>query len=161
MDVITEMIMAVKKNGRIAIVGDYFGCGHAFPIGPFMEKSLVMKGGQTFVQKYVLCRVVFLCVLLLKMYSLIRYWKELLGYIEKGQFDPTFVITHHLTLEDAPTAYKLMNNHEDNFIKAILHVDWETHTEGSPSALSYGREGAWSSSTSAGVKGKPGSTSTL
>jgi threonine dehydrogenase-like Zn-dependent dehydrogenase len=137
LDVVTEMIMAVKKNGRIAIVGDYFGCGHAFPIGPFMEKSLVMRGGQSFVQKY---------------------WKELLGYIEKGQFDPTFVITHHMSLEDAPTAYKLMNNHEDNFIKAILHVDWETTPEGLPSST-YGSEGTWSSSS--GKVGKPGSTSTL
>jgi threonine dehydrogenase-like Zn-dependent dehydrogenase len=104
MDILTEMIKAVKKNGTVAIVGDYFGTGNQFPIGAFMEKALTMRSGQVFVQKY---------------------WKELLGYIEAGEFDPTFVITHRMSLEDIPLAYKMFQKHEDNLVKVVIHVDKE------------------------------------
>jgi threonine dehydrogenase-like Zn-dependent dehydrogenase len=129
LDVLNQMVRAVKKNGRIAIVGDYFGHGDNFPIALFMEKSLVLRGGRTFIQKY---------------------WQDLLGYIESGQFDPAFVITHHMGLDDAPQAYKLMNNHEDNFVKAILHVEWDEN---------YGK-GVSGSSSSSGQIGKSGSSAT-
>jgi len=100
-DILTEQIMAVRKMGNIAIVGDYFGKTNQFPIGALMEKGITLRGAQVFVQKY---------------------WKELLGYIEKGQFDPTFVISHHMALEDAPLAYQMFHHMDDNALKIILHV---------------------------------------
>jgi len=101
LDIVNEMILATKKGGHISIVGDYFGYGNQFPIGPLMEKSLTIRGGQCFVQKY---------------------WHELLGHIESGKFDPTIVVTHHMTLEDLPEAYRKFNNREDNCIKVFLKV---------------------------------------
>jgi threonine dehydrogenase-like Zn-dependent dehydrogenase len=46
--------------------------------GAFMEKALTMRSGQVNVQ---------------------AYWKDLLKIIENNEVDPTFIITHTLTLE--------------------------------------------------------------
>lgn len=41
---------AVRKGGRISVVGVYVGYCNHFGIGPFMEKGLTMRAGQTPVQ---------------------------------------------------------------------------------------------------------------
>jgi threonine dehydrogenase-like Zn-dependent dehydrogenase len=96
---IREAVIAVKKGGRIALIGDYFGDSNNFPIGALMEKNIKLKGGQVFVQKY---------------------WKHLLGMIERGEFDPTFVITHCFPLERGVEAYKLFDNRLDGSLKVLL-----------------------------------------
>jgi len=97
--ILNEAILACKKGGNISIVGDYFAYANQFPIGPMMEKGLTVRGGQTPVQ---------------------RYWKELLGYIESGKVDPSFVISHTIDLTNAADAYKIFEAHEDNALKIIL-----------------------------------------
>jgi threonine dehydrogenase-like Zn-dependent dehydrogenase len=97
--VLEEMIMACRKAGYIGIVGDYFAYTNQYPIGAFMEKGLNMSGGQAPVQ---------------------RYWKQLLGYIESGKVDPSFIITHRMPLEEAREAYKIFDTKEDNAIKILL-----------------------------------------
>ena len=42
------------------------------------------------------------------------------GKIEKGEIDPSFVITHKLKLEDAPGAYKVFRDKLDGCIKVVL-----------------------------------------
>ena len=49
-----------------------------------------------------------------------RYLPELLGRIEKGEIDPSFVITHRAKLEDGPTMYKTFRDKQDGFIKVVL-----------------------------------------
>jgi len=107
--VLDEAILSVRKAGTVAIVGDYYAYANQFHIGAFMEKGLTMRGGQAPVQ---------------------RYWKELLGYIESGKVDPTFIITHRLLLEQAAEAYKIFDNKEDGAVKILLKVSSpsETHT---------------------------------
>jgi threonine dehydrogenase-like Zn-dependent dehydrogenase len=46
--------------------------------------------------------------------------KALLEKIEEGQIDPSFIITHRLPLEEAPTAYKTFRDKEDGCIKVVL-----------------------------------------
>jgi threonine dehydrogenase-like Zn-dependent dehydrogenase len=99
-DILDEIVRSVRKGGSIGIVGDYFGYGNHFPIGPFMEKGQTMRGSQVFVQKY---------------------WKTLLDIISRGEFDPTFVITHRMRLEDSAKAYKMFSGQEDNSLKIILN----------------------------------------
>jgi len=99
LDIIDQMSFAVRKMGHLVLIGDYFGYGNHFPIGRVMEKSLTMRGGQAFVQKY---------------------WKQLLGYIEEGRVDPSFVFTHHMPLDKLPEAYKMFNEHADNAVKIAL-----------------------------------------
>ena len=38
--------------------------------------------------------------------------------IDAGQFDPSFIITHRLPLEEAPTAYKTFRDKEEGCIKS-------------------------------------------
>ena len=69
------------------------------PMGAFMNKGLTMKTGQTHVPKY---------------------HRMLLGKIEKGEIDPSFVITHRPRLADAPKFYKKFRDKEDGCIKVVL-----------------------------------------
>ena len=40
--------------------------------------------------------------------------------IEAGEIDPSFVITHRVTLDDAPEAYKTFRDKKDGCIKVVL-----------------------------------------
>jgi threonine dehydrogenase-like Zn-dependent dehydrogenase len=64
-----------------------------------MEKGLSMAGGQCPVQKY---------------------WKQLLGYIESGEVDPSWIFSHVLPLEKAAEGYKMFDLKEDNCTKILL-----------------------------------------
>ena len=45
-DIVREMIIAARKGGNLALIGDYFDVTNGFPIGAFMEKNLTATGGQ-------------------------------------------------------------------------------------------------------------------
>ena len=49
-----------------------------------------------------------------------RYTHPLLDRIQKGEIDPSFVITHHLPLSDAPRGYSMFLNKEDHCEKVVL-----------------------------------------
>jgi threonine dehydrogenase-like Zn-dependent dehydrogenase len=44
-----------------------------------------------------------------------------LDRIEKGEIDPTFLITHRLPLEEAPRGYEIFRNKEENCVKVVLN----------------------------------------
>jgi threonine dehydrogenase-like Zn-dependent dehydrogenase len=64
-----------------------------------MNRSITIKSGQCHVQ---------------------RYLKPLLARIEKGEIDPSFVITHRLRLDEAPKGYDIFLNKEDDCVKVVL-----------------------------------------
>lgn len=94
-----QAINACRKGGTVSIPGVYGGFVDKFPIGAAFNKGLTLKMGQTHVQKHV---------------------RPLLARIEAGEIDPSFVITHRMSLEDAPHAYGIFNNKEDECIKVVL-----------------------------------------
>jgi threonine dehydrogenase-like Zn-dependent dehydrogenase len=49
-----------------------------------------------------------------------RYMRLLMDHIEKGDIDPTMVITHRLPLSDAPRGYETFLKKEDNCEKVVL-----------------------------------------
>jgi threonine dehydrogenase-like Zn-dependent dehydrogenase len=49
-----------------------------------------------------------------------RYVRRLLDYIEREIINPSFVITHRLSLEDAPYAYEMFRKKQDQCIKVVL-----------------------------------------
>jgi threonine dehydrogenase-like Zn-dependent dehydrogenase len=49
-----------------------------------------------------------------------RYMKPLLQHIEKGDLDPTRIITHTLPLEQAPHGYDIFKHKQDNCEKVVL-----------------------------------------
>ena len=77
----------------------YIGMGDKIPVGPFMNKALTLKTGQTHVPKY---------------------HRMLLKKVEAGEIDPSFVITHKLRIEDGPGAYKIFRDKKDECIKVVL-----------------------------------------
>lgn len=44
----------------------------------------------------------------------------LLERIERGDIDPSFVITHRLRLDDAPEGYRIFRNKQDGCVKVTL-----------------------------------------
>jgi threonine dehydrogenase-like Zn-dependent dehydrogenase len=49
-----------------------------------------------------------------------RYLRPLLDRVERGDIDPSFVITHRLPLDEAPRAYQMFKDKEDGCIKVVL-----------------------------------------
>lgn len=97
--VLREAILSCRKGGTISVPGAYVGFPDKIPFGAFMNKGLTMKTGQTHVQ---------------------RYLRPLLEKIEEGEIDPSAVITHRVSLADAPKAYETFCNKEDGCIKVVL-----------------------------------------
>ena len=64
-----------------------------------MNRSITIRTGQTHVQ---------------------RYLRPLLDRIEKGEIDPSFVVTHTLSLDQAPDAFRMFCDKEDECIKVVL-----------------------------------------
>lgn len=97
--VLREAIMCCRKGGTISVPGVYLGFLDKIPFGAFMNKGLTLKTGQTHVH---------------------RYLKPLLQKIADGEIDPSFVITHRLSLDAAPEAYKMFRDKEDECIKVVM-----------------------------------------
>jgi threonine dehydrogenase-like Zn-dependent dehydrogenase len=49
-----------------------------------------------------------------------RYLPRLLGYIQEGKIDPSFVITHRLPLTEAAQGYATFANQQNDCIKVVL-----------------------------------------
>jgi threonine dehydrogenase-like Zn-dependent dehydrogenase len=94
-----QAIMACRSGGTVSVAGVYGGFIDKFPMGAIVNRSLTLKSGQTHVQ---------------------RYMKPLLERIEKGEIDPTFIITHTMRLEEAPAGYDLFLNKADECMKVVL-----------------------------------------
>jgi threonine dehydrogenase-like Zn-dependent dehydrogenase len=94
-----QAIMACRNGGIVSVIGVYGGFIDKFPMGSFMNRSLTMKTGQCHVH---------------------RYMKPLLERIRNGEIDPSFVITHHMSLSEAPTGYDKFVNKDDDCVKVVL-----------------------------------------
>jgi len=94
-----EAILSCRNGGIVSIMGVYGGFMDKFPIGSMMNRSLTVKTGQAHVQ---------------------RYLRPLLERIERGDIDPSFVISHHLPLDDAPRGYEMFKHKQDNCTKIVL-----------------------------------------
>lgn len=97
--VLRQAIKSCRKGGTISVPGVYVGFGDKIPIGAAMNKGLTLKTGQTHVQKYM---------------------PLLFEKIQKGEVDPSFVITHEMNLDDAPKGYSIFKEKEDHCIKVVL-----------------------------------------
>ena len=95
-----QAIQACRKGGTVSIPGVYGGLIDKFPIGAAFAKGLTFKMGQTHVPKYM---------------------KPLLERIQRGEIDPSFLITHRVKIDEAPEAYKTFRDHKDDCIKVVLN----------------------------------------
>ena len=94
-----QAILACRSGGTISVAGVYGGFIDKFPMGAIVNRSLTIRSGQTHVH---------------------RYMRPLLDRVRKGEIDPGFVITHRMTLSDAPAGFEKFNNKEDDCLKVVL-----------------------------------------
>ncbi|HET7830160.1 MAG TPA: zinc-dependent alcohol dehydrogenase [Candidatus Limnocylindrales bacterium] len=94
-----EAIMAVRNGGVVSVIGVYGGFIDKFPMGAVMNRGLTIRSGQCHVQ---------------------RYMQPLLERIQRGDIDPSFVITHRMPLSDAPKGYDLFKHKKDDCVKVVL-----------------------------------------
>ncbi len=102
--VLRQAIMACRKAGNVSVPGVYIGLLDKVPFGAVVGKGLTIRSGQTHVQ---------------------RYLAPLLAKIEAGTIDPSFVITHRVSLGDAPAAYEKFRDKQDGCIKVVIKPDLE------------------------------------
>jgi threonine dehydrogenase-like Zn-dependent dehydrogenase len=94
-----EAIQACRKGGTVSVPGVYGGFIDSMPMGAIVNKALTLKSGQTHMH---------------------RYMQPLLERIQNGDIEPSFIITHHMKLEDAPNGYSMFRDKEDECIKVVL-----------------------------------------
>lgn len=97
--VLRQAIMSCRKGGTLSMPGVYVGAGDKVPLGAFMNKALTWKTGQTHMPKYM---------------------PMLLEKIENGDIDPSFIVTHEMSLDDAPKGYEMFKHKQDGCIKVVL-----------------------------------------
>jgi threonine dehydrogenase-like Zn-dependent dehydrogenase len=65
-----------------------------------MNKGLTIRTGQT---------------------HMMRYMKPLLERVQTGEIDPSFVISHRLPLDQAPQAYRIFRDKQEQCTKVVLN----------------------------------------
>ena len=97
--VLREAIMCCRNGGTVSIVGVYIGLLDKVPFGSAMNRGLTFRMAQTPVPKYM---------------------GQLLERVQKGEIDPSFVITHNRPLEEGPELYRTFRDKKDGCVKVVL-----------------------------------------
>ena len=79
-----QAIVACRNGGTVSVIGVYGGLMDKFPVGSWMNRSITLKAGRVPRPAH----------------------PTLLERIERGEIDPSFVITHRLPLDQAPDGYE-------------------------------------------------------
>lgn len=99
LNALEDCFSTVRRGGVVSIVGVYGGFYNNFPLGQAFDKGLQMRMGQAPVQAYI---------------------DKLFGLVQEGKVTLDDIITHRLPLSDAPHAYEIFNNKEDDCLKVVL-----------------------------------------
>lgn len=97
--VLREMMQVCRPAGILSVPGVYGGISDKIPFGMVMNKGLTVRTGQTHVNRWI---------------------DDLLNRIQEGEIDPSFIITHTVSLEEGPEMYKTFKNKEDGCIKVVI-----------------------------------------
>ena len=97
--VLRQAIKCCRKGGTLSVPGVYVGRMDNLPFGSVMNKALTINTGQTHVQ---------------------RYLDPLMEKIESGEIDPSFVVSHNVSLEEGPEMYRKFNDKDDDCTKVVL-----------------------------------------
>jgi threonine dehydrogenase-like Zn-dependent dehydrogenase len=100
-----QAIHCCRNFGVVSIVGVYGGFLDKIPMGSAINRGLTFRMAQTPVQYYL---------------------ANLLRRIEKGEIDPSFVITHTAPLEKGPELYETFRDKKDGCVKVVLKPRMET-----------------------------------
>jgi S-(hydroxymethyl)glutathione dehydrogenase/alcohol dehydrogenase len=90
---------AVRKGGTVQLTGVYGGRYNAFPLGDFFQRNVDIKMGQA---------------------PVIPYMPFLYDMVNRGEFNPSDIITHVLPLDRAKHGYEVFDTKTEACIKVIL-----------------------------------------
>ncbi|MGM9322200.1 zinc-dependent alcohol dehydrogenase [Deinococcus aquaticus] len=93
-------LLSCAKGGSVSLPGVYGGLIDKVPMGAAFAKGLTFKMGQTHTHRHI---------------------GPLLSRIEAGEIDPSFVITHRASLDQAPDLYKTFRDKHDGCVKVVLN----------------------------------------
>ncbi len=94
-----QALIYCKGGGTVSVPGVYGGFLDKVPFGALMNKGLTIRSGQT---------------------DMHRYMEPLLERISTGDIDPSFIITHRGTLEDAPRFYETFMGKHEGCVKCVM-----------------------------------------
>ncbi|MFC4312588.1 zinc-dependent alcohol dehydrogenase [Steroidobacter flavus] len=97
--VLRQALQSCRNGGTVSVAGVYGGLVDKIPFGAIVNKALTIKSGQTHVH---------------------RYMKPLLERIEKGEIDPSFIITHRVSIDEVPDAYAMFRDKQDQCVKVVI-----------------------------------------
>jgi len=90
---------SVRKFGTVQITGVYGTEANGFPLGDFFTRNVSLKMGQA---------------------PVVNIMPKLYEMIENKEFDPTDIITHRATFDEAAKVYDIFDKKEDGSIKVIF-----------------------------------------
>jgi threonine dehydrogenase-like Zn-dependent dehydrogenase len=88
-----------RCGGTVSLSGVYGGFLNHLNLGAAFQKGLTLRMGQCNVMNYI---------------------DKLMRMVEEGEFDPSFVITHKVALDDAPKMYDVFKKKQDGCIKVVM-----------------------------------------
>jgi len=94
-----EAILACRNGGVVSVVGVYGGFLDKFPMGAVINRGLTIRAGQCHVHKYM---------------------RPLLERIEKGEIDPSFIVSHRMGLDEVSEGYETFKHKQDECVKVVL-----------------------------------------
>lgn len=112
MTVLNSLVRTVRATGMLGIPGLYVPSDPGAPdeqskqgmllvaVGKLFEKGLKLGTGQ--------CNVK-------------RYNRQLRDMIIEGRAEPSFVVSHELPLDQAPSAYDKFDKRVEGYTKVVLH----------------------------------------
>jgi S-(hydroxymethyl)glutathione dehydrogenase/alcohol dehydrogenase len=90
---------AVRRGGRVSILGVYGTDYDNFPLGQMLDKGLSVFTGQAPVHNYI---------------------DQLLAHIQNGRLRADDIITHRLPLSEIAHGYEIFNKKQDDCVKVVL-----------------------------------------
>jgi threonine dehydrogenase-like Zn-dependent dehydrogenase len=91
---------AVRRGGKVSIMGVYGTSYDNFPLAQMLDKAITIFIGQATVHRYI---------------------DDLMKMIERNEIRTDDIISHRLPLEEASHAYRIFNNKEDGCVKVVLN----------------------------------------
>ncbi|MGV3622513.1 MAG: zinc-dependent alcohol dehydrogenase [Archangium sp.] len=95
-----KVLSAVRRGGRVSVLGVFGTKYDNVPLGQMLDKGVRVQLGQAPVHNFI---------------------DELLEAVTKREVRTDDIISHRLSLSDAPRAYKMFNEKEDDCVKVVLN----------------------------------------
>ena len=97
-----QAIRACRKGGTVSVVGVYGGLIDKYPMGAIVNKGLTLRAAQQPGQRYI---------------------ERISEHIQKGELDPSFLLTHPLPLEYGKYGYTLFKQKLDDCMRVVFQPD--------------------------------------